>query len=354
MTRPHPLFVHLAKLFSSTLAIDNDYLRAENKVCRELLGNKRPLLNNGQRHLLVRHGLPVKDRLGELCSLVKPETILKWHRNMKRAKWDHSHKRRKVGRPRLPKDTEALILRLATENAWGYDRIVGELKKLGHAACDTTVGNVLRRNGLPFSPDRKGLSWKQFIRSHMATLWATDMFTEEIWTLGGLITFYCLFFIHIGTRRVCIAGCTPHPNAAWISQQARNFSMNLADGQGGCTHLIHDRDCSFLPLDKVLKAEGIAIVKTPRQAPNANAYAERFVREARERLDNLVLFGEGSFRRTLRAIEKYHNQRRPHQGLDNLIPDGYDYPEEPCLPENVESRPLLGGLLNHYTSNKAA
>ena len=350
----NPLLARIAKLFNKELAAANDYLRAENLVYQELQQGKRLHLTDTHRASLVQHGLQVKEHLDSLCSIVKPETILRWHRDMKRKKWDYSHRRKKTGRPRTPPDTEALILRLSRENTWGYDRIVGELKKLGHIVSDTTVGNILRRNGLPFSPHRKGLSWKQFIESHMETLYATDFFTEEVWTSSGLVTFYCLFFIHISTRRIYIAGHTPHPNCEWVSQQARNFSMHLESTSHSCTHVIHDRDASFSPLASVLCAEGIKIVKTPRRAPNANAFAERFVREARTTLDKLVLVGERSLHHALKSIEKHHNQQRPHQGIGNMIPDGYAYPEEPCLPENVESHPSLGGLLNHYTADRAA
>jgi len=119
-------------------------------------------------------------------------------------------------------DVEALIVRLAEENNdWGYKRISEELKKLGHCACPSYVRDVLRRHGLPPAPGRKGLSWKQFIQAHLEVTWATDFFAEEVWTKSGLVTIYVLFFLHLGTRRVWLAGCTPQPRAAWMAQQGR-------------------------------------------------------------------------------------------------------------------------------------
>ena len=151
----------------------------------------------------------------------------------------------------------------------------------------------------------------------MDVTWASDFFTEEVWSLGGLVTCYVLFFIHQGTRRVSIAGCTPHPDSTWVAQQARNFCLLLDDSAEPCRYLIHDRDTCFLPLDAVLQTEDIAIVKTPYRAPKCNAFAERHVREARETLDNMILFGERHLHGVLKKIERHHNTHRPHQGIAN-------------------------------------
>jgi putative transposase len=137
--------------------------------------------------------------------------------------------------------------------------------------------------------------------------WATDFFTEEVWTRTGLVTFYVLFFIHLGTRKVHIAGCTPNPDSAWMRQQARNLSMKFTDDKTSCRYIIHDRDANFQGFDFIIKTDGIKIVKTPPQAPMCNAYAERFVREARETLDNIIPLGERHFRHVLRCIKILHN-----------------------------------------------
>ncbi|MEI6515598.1 MAG: hypothetical protein WCO77_06445 [bacterium] len=174
------------------------------------------------------------------------------------------------------------------------------MTKLGHIVAPTTVRNILKKHGLPTSPDRKGMDWKTFITSHLDVTWATDFFTEEVWTPSGLVTFYVLFFIHHKTRTIRIAGCTPSPNTAWVSQQARNFFISTNSGDPKIKYLVHDNDTSFQGLDKIFKSEGVEIVKTPPQSPNGNAYAERFVREARETLDNFILVGQS------------HLERRPH------------------------------------------
>jgi putative transposase len=198
------------------------------------------------------------------------------------------------------------------------------------------------------------MSWKEFIQSHMDVTWAADLFTEEVWTLSGLVTCYVLFFIHLGTRRVWVAGCTPHPDAAWMRQQARNFSIVIHESERACRYLIHDNDTVFRPFDAVAKAAEIKIVKTPPWTPLCNAFAERHVRECRETLDRMILIGEGHLHHVVKKIESHHNAQRPHQGLDNGIPMGFDYPPAAAEPDDVCRESSLGGLLNHYHAAKAA
>ena len=138
-------------------------------------------------------------------------------------------------------------MRLAKENnSWGYDRIAGALANLGHEVADQTVGNILKRHGIPLAPERrKTTTWREFIRSHMDVLAATDFFTAEVWTQGGLVTYYVLFFMHLATRRVHVAGITPHPNEQWMTQVARNVTMADVGFLSSSRYLIHDRDSKF-------------------------------------------------------------------------------------------------------------
>jgi putative transposase len=227
------------------------------------------------------------------------------------------------------------------------------MQKLGHDLCPTTVRNMLIKNGLPPAPKRKGMSCKRFIQSHLDVAWAMDFFTEEVWTRSGLVTFYTLFLIHLKTRRAHIAGCTASPDSAWVKQQARNFSMLLDDIDEKCRYVIHDRDASFAGFDFIAKSQGIRIVKTPPKAPMCNAFAERFVREARETLDRIIPLGPAHLRHVLRCIEQHHNTQRPHQGIGNVIPMGFDYPDTPARVSQVGCESFLGGLLNHYFKKAA-
>lgn len=210
----NPLTAKVQQMFSRDLALENDYLRQENQILRCKLGIRVPL-TEADRRILVKYGLRIKARLAEVMSIAKTQTPLAWNRRQKQKKWTFETQSASVGRPRKAGGTEALIVRLAEENdSWGYKRISGELKKLGHHACPSHVRDVLRRHGRPPVPHRKGLSWTQFLESHLEVVWATDFFTEEVWTRSGLVTFYVLFFIHLGSRRVWLAGCTPQPHAA--------------------------------------------------------------------------------------------------------------------------------------------
>jgi hypothetical protein len=166
---------------------------------------------------------------------------------------------------------------------------------LGYILSDQTVGNILKRNGIPPAPEQENTTtWKEFIRTHMEVLVATDFFTAEVWTLGGLLTCYVLFFIHLGSRNVHVSGVTPHPNAQWMMQVAGNVTMDewcfLSPGQ----YLIHDRDKKFCPaFQRLIDEAGVKCVLLPPRSPNLNAYAERWVRSVKEEaLSRLILFGK--------------------------------------------------------------
>jgi len=245
----------------------------------------RVRLTDGERKTLAEIGQKLgKQALKEVASIVKPDTILAWHRRLVAKKFDGSQQRTAPGRPMLDQEVEALIVRMAQENrSWGYDRIVGALANLGLTVSDQTVGNVLKRHGIAPAPERKTTTWKECIRTHMDVLVATDFFTAEVWTLGGLVTYYVLFFIHLGSRQVHVAGVTPHPDARWMVQIARNVTMEewgfLAPGQ----YLIHDRDGKYCPaFQQIIDAAGITRVPLPPRSPNLNTYAERWVRSIKE------------------------------------------------------------------------
>jgi putative transposase len=238
-------------------------------------------------------------------------------------KCDSSQQRKAPGRPKIDKDLEALVIRMAQENrSWGYDRIVGALANLGYTLSDQTVGNILQRHGLPPAPERKTTTtWKEFVRAHMDVLVATDFFTAEVWTWGGLETYYVLFFIHLSSRKVHIAGMTPHPDERWMIQVARHVTMAewgfLSSGQ----YLIHDRDGKYCPaFQQIIDDAGVKRVPLPPRSPNLNCYAERWVRSIKEEaLSRLVLFGEASLQHALTQYSEHFHHERNHQGQDNVL-----------------------------------
>ena len=199
----------------------------ENHILRDQLKG-RIRLSDGERKVLAEIGQQLgKKALAEVARIVKPDTILGWHRQLVAQKFDGSPQRKTPGRPPIDPELEALVVRMARENRSGVTtRIVGALANLSLTTSAQTVGNILKRHGIPPAPERKTTTtWKEFIRTHMEVLVATDFFTAEVWTLGGLVTYYVLFFLHLGSRRIHVAGVTPHPNEAWMVQVARNVTM---------------------------------------------------------------------------------------------------------------------------------
>ena len=350
------LLAYITGSVDQELLLRNEYLVTENRILRhQIKGCVR--LSDGERKTLAEIGQRLgKQALQDVAKIVKPDTILGWHRKLVAKKFDGSQQRKALGRPTIDKEVEDLVVRLAQENrSWGYDRIVGALANLGYTISDQTVGNILKRHGLPPAPERKTTTtWKEFIRMHLEVLVATDFFTAEVWTLGGLVTYYVLFFIHLGSRKVEIAGMTPHPHAAWMGQVARNVTMEewgfLAPGH----YLIHDRDGKYCPaLQQIVDTAGVTRVPLPPRSPNLNAYAERWVRSVKEEcLSRLILFGEASLRHALTQYVAHFHHERNHQGKDNaLLFPTVNQDAERAGP--LQCRERLGGLLKYYTREAA-
>jgi transposase InsO family protein len=241
---------------------------------------------------------------------------------------------------------------MAKENSdWGYDRIVGAIANLGYRLSDQTVGNILQRHGIPPAPERqRTTTWADFIRAHLSVLAGTDFFSVEVLTLHGLVTYYVLFFIHLESRRVEIAGITPHPNEAWMMQIARNVTMDELGFLEGCRYLIHDRDTKFTDSFRAIIRSGhLKPLKLPARSPNLNAYAERWVRSVKEEaLSKLILFGEASLRRVLREYLIYFHRERNHQGKGNVLLFPSNRQSASSADRSVRCRERLGGLLKYY------
>jgi putative transposase len=270
--------------------------------------------------------------------------LLRWHRELVRRRWARYGSR--CGRPRLEPNLRALVLRLARENpGWGYKRISGELRKLALQASPTTVRRLLAAAGIGTAPRRTGPSWQAFLRAQAATMLACDFFTVETLTLRR---FYVLFFIELESRRVHLAGCTTNPTGAWVTQQARN--LGFTDLFGRIRFLVHDRDSKFTrAFDDVFRSESIRVIKTPIEAPQANAFAERFVRTIRnECLDWLLILGRRHLEHTLRTFMAHYNAERPHRGLQLRPPTPAAKPVLVASPDRVKRRDQLGGLIHEY------
>jgi hypothetical protein len=327
-----------------------EYLAAENRILKAQLKG-RLKLSDAERAVLAEIGHRLGRRLlAEVANVARPDTILAWYRNLVARKFDGSKARRSIGRPRISREVEQLIVRMAKENRdWGYDRIAGALANLGYEICDQTVGNVLQRHGLPPAPERKRTTtWSAFIRTHLALLAGTDFFTAEVLTLGGLVTYYVLLFIHLESRRVDVAGITVHPDEPWMKQMARNVT---AEGYGAlqdCRYLLHDRDTKYTQSFRTIIASGrVDPLVLPARSPNLNAYAERWVRSVKEEcLCKVILFGERSLRRALSEYVEHYHAERNHQGKGNVLL----FPRSANTRRDgpVQCRERLGGLLRYY------
>jgi putative transposase len=321
-------------------------LRHELAVLRRQVA--RPRLAESDRVFLAAASR-LLGRASRPSLFVRPETLLGWHRQLVRRRWTYAG--RPPGRPGVSAELRDLVLRLARENPrWGYQRIAGELASVGQRVSATTVAKILRQAGVSPAAARAELSWREFLRDHAASMIACDFFCVETLCLGRL---YVLFFIELGTRQVQLAGCTPNPDGAWTVQQARQLAWSLPERSEPIRFLIHDRDSKFSQaFDDVFRSEGVEIIRTPFRAPNANAFAERWVGTVRrDCLDWLLIVSRRQLERVLRVYVEHYNTHRPHRAL-GLKPPA----PAPRLqlvgsnpPGQIQRRERLGGLINEYT-----
>jgi transposase InsO family protein len=280
--------------------------------------------------------------LREIATIATPDTLLRWHRQLIAQKWTYS---RIPGRRGVLLEIRQLVVQMATENpTWGYTRIQGALKNVGHRVGRSTIRRILKAAGPPPVPQRP-TSWHAFLKAHWGAIAGADFFTTEVWTWQGLVTYYTVFVIDLASRRVQILGSTPHPEALFMQQIVRTLTM--AEPVPYLQLLICDRDRKWSrDVRRRLRDAGIRVVLIPARAPNANAYAEQFVRSIKEEcLDRIVPIGERHFRQAVAEyVEHYHGERN-HQGLDNRLIAGRPAID---MANRVRRRPRLGGLLNFY------
>lgn len=290
-----------------------------------------------------------KQSLETTIRLFKPATLIKWHHQLVRRKWTFDHTP-KMGRPPLSPEIVRWIVTIARENpSFGYDKIEGEIRKLGFQASATTIRTILLKHGIPPAPQRDKGSWQTFLNHYKQQFLATDFFTiETLW----LQTIYVLFFIEHGTRRVHFAGCTSKPDKAWVTQQARQTTWLFEDYHLPMRFLIHDHDTKFSQsFDTVFEASGVEIIYPPFQAPNANAFAERWVRTIREEcLDKLIVLNEAHLRCVLKEYIYYYNSRRPHQGIQQDCPNTFQPPDSS---QHIRCHHILGGIIKSYDRSAA-
>jgi putative transposase len=328
-------------------------LRHQVGVLQRQLGDTRVRFTPADRALLAAllHRLS-HQTLHKLRLVVRPDTILRWHRELPRRRHAKVSRPKRPGRPRTIRSIRMLVLRLAKENpSWGYRRIHGELLVLGLRVAASTVWQILSDAGIDPAPERASSTWPQFLHSQAEALLACDFL--EIVTLTGA-RMYVLAVIEHAHRRIRILGATPHPTAAWVTQAARNLVMDLEDAGRQAKFLIRDRDGKYQPLfDAILADAGIQVVLSGIQMPRMNSLMERWIQTCRhELLDRTLVWNQRHLLYALREYEEFYNSHRPHQGIANarpLQPLPTPLTEQAQIDRlDIRRRPRLGGILNEY------
>jgi transposase InsO family protein len=337
----------LALLARSSAAKDVEILALRHEVAVLRRTNPRPRVSWTDRAVLAALAriMPTGPRARRI---VTPGTLLRWHRRLVAAKWRQP---RPPGRPPVPGELVALIVRLARENSrWGVVRIQGELRRLGHRVTASTIRKILRAHRIPPPSGHDG-SWRVFLRAHAATALAADFFHVDC--ALTLTRLYVAFVIELDTRRVHLLGITRYPTGQWATQLARNLASGLEEAGSRFTYLIRDRDTKFTAaFDAVFASIGITVLPIAPQAPRMNAYAERFVRTVRaECTDRMLIVGERHLRAVLSEYIGHYNTGRSHQGdgMELRAPDdNLDVIAFPVPASRIQRRTRLTGLINEY------
>ncbi|MFF7651768.1 integrase core domain-containing protein [Streptomyces sp. NPDC007983] len=326
-------------------------LRHQITVLERQLGSDRVRFTPSDRAflaaLLHRMLLPA---LRRVRLPVRPDTVLRWHRDLVRRRHAALSRPKRPGRPRTARSIRILVLRLVRENPqWGYRRLHGELLVLRVKVAASTVWKILKDAGVDPAPDRSSSTWADFLRSQADALLACDVF--EAVTLSGA-RMYVLAVIERSSRRIRILGATAHPTTSWVTQTAKNLVMGLEDIGCRARFIIRDRDGKFPALfDAVLNDTGIEVVLTGIQMPRMNSIAERWVQTCRhELLDRTLIWNQRHLLRALREFEEFYNSHRPHQGIANArplhpLPTPIDDPDK-LSHLGIRRHDRLGGILH--------
>jgi transposase InsO family protein len=277
---------------------------------------------------------------------------MRWHRRLVTRRWDYTHRRRELGRQPTAPSIRRLVLRMATDNPlWGHRRVQGELARLGHRIAPPTVWQILTAAGIDPAPRRSGPTWKQFLTTQAHAIVSCDFLAVDTVLLRRV---YVLIFVEHHTRRLYIAAVTARPTSTWVTQQSRNLAMDLGARMETLRFLIRDRDTKFVDaFDAVFRSADIEIIKTPPQAPRANAICERLVGALRrELLDRTLIASERHLRRMLDEYTRHYNGHRPHWTLDQQPPAAEEHAPVPPVTDltghRVRRSPILGGLIHEY------
>jgi len=359
----HSLLLLIAGSTQKELAAQLRYLKTENEILRSKLPKRVPVTAQ-EKNRLVKFGTELGKALGELVSIVAPDTLRRWIRESKKP---GGIKQGKRGRPRTKEEIRELIIKFARENDWGYTRIMGELKKLGITPpSKNTVKNILKENGLDPGPKRGAGTWDEFLKMHAASLWQCDFYSKKVLTLKGFRDLYLLIFLHVDSRRVFISPSTFHPNEEWVKEQANAFLEHTKTTGLEAKVVMHDRDTKFTAsFDEILSSDQGEVKEAAFRSPNTNAFVERFIQTIQQEcLDYFIVFGQEHMDHLVNEFVTHYHEERPHQAKGNdrlhvLLGECCSPKQKPESPPNdsadfgIECRLRLGGLLKHYVRKAA-
>jgi transposase InsO family protein len=327
----------------SDLTRSKSQLVAENLLLRQQLvvlnrSVRRPRLTRADRGLFILLASKLESWRDALL-IVRPETVLRWHRKGWRLFWGRKTRTR-AHEPKIPAETIKLITEIAADNRlWGAERIRGELLKLGITVAKRTVQRYMRRGR---SPSPGGQTWSTFLRTHAKGIWACDFLQAHDVFFRPLFAF---LVTELGSRRIAHLGATRSPRDGWVAQQLRGATpFGVAP-----MYLIRDNDAKFGPrFEAVATWTGVEVLRTPIKAPRANAICERLLGSVRrECLDHILIPGEAHLRRALKEYGRYFNRARPHQGIGQRLPQAVPNRSGGDQGEIV-ALPILGGLHHDY------
>ena len=344
-----PVLALAARWISPRYNLQLQFLQFQIAMLRSRIETGRIVPTPEEKAELVRLGALMEHGIAEVLHVVRPRTYRTWLRERGRGQtW------KRAGRPPTPQKIQELVCRLAQENlAWGYRRIVGELRKLGCFLGVTTVRDILKRAGIHPTPNKAKkkppIPWTTFVHAHMESMVATDFFTKRIYTLCGVFDAYILVFIHLASRKVYCSAATYHPDSEWVMQQARNATMWLEDLGVEPHFLIHDRDTKFTEQFHTFWREAdVRPILIPAKSPRANAFCECFIGTLKhECLNHFVCFGRSQLDYIVTRWCRHYHEDRPHQGCDignRVLDENF----VPMTKGEVKRKTELGGIISSY------
>ena len=317
------------------LIVENALLRQQLIILKRHV--KRPQLTNADRihFILLAHFTKFWK---QALHILQPDTLIRWHQNLFHMYW----RRKSQGRPKVKSETIILIQKMANENRlWGAERIRGELLKLGIEVSKRSIQKYMPKDRKAHSSSQ---TWATFLKNQVSGIWACDFTVAYDWLFR---TWYIFVMMELKTRRIVHTGVAKFPTDEWTAQQLREATP----WGKGPKYLIRDRDKKYAThFSAVAMSSGIKELKTPFRTLQANGYCERFMGSLRrECMDHILIYDDNHLRRIVTEYTAHFNQERPHQGIDQRVPNHDGLPKSKPTMGQISSKAILGGLHHSYS-----